>query len=195
MIDQGIRAALHYLHDYLFVGDSGMSECADALQLALRLCERLGVPVGDEKVEGPLTSLIFLGILLDTEARELRLPQEKLIRLRTLIQQWQHKKSCTKRKLLSVIGQLHYACKVVRPGRTFLRRMIDLSTQAREMHHHLLLNAAFRSDLQWWATFLVEWNGVSMMNRNPRVSHEAAITSDISGSWGCSAFNSLSEAE
>lgn len=76
MIDQGIRAALHYLYDYLFVGNPGTSECADALQLALTLCEQLGVPVGDEKVEGPLTSLIFLGILLDTEARELRLPQK-----------------------------------------------------------------------------------------------------------------------
>ena len=186
---------LHYLDDYLFLGDPGTSECADALRLALRLCEQLGVPVAEEKVEGPLTSLIFLGILLDTEARELRLPEEKLIRLRALIRQWQHKKSCTKRELLSVIGQLHHACKVVRPGRTFLRRMIDLSTRAKEMHHHLRLNAAFRSDLQWWATFLVEWNGVSMMSRDPRVGHEASITSDASGSWGCGAFNSQSEAE
>ena len=61
MIDQGIRAVLHYLDDYLllFVGDPGTSECTDALQLALRLCKRLGVLVADEKVEGPLTSLIF----------------------------------------------------------------------------------------------------------------------------------------
>ena len=43
-----------------------------ALQLALRLCKRLGVLVADEKVEGPLTSLIFFSILLDTEAREFK---------------------------------------------------------------------------------------------------------------------------
>ena len=40
MINQGIRAVLHYLDDYLLLGDPGTSECADALQLALRLCER-----------------------------------------------------------------------------------------------------------------------------------------------------------
>ena len=51
MINQGIRAVLHYLDDYLFLGDPGTSECADALQLALRLCERLGVTVAEEKVE------------------------------------------------------------------------------------------------------------------------------------------------
>ena len=194
MINQGIRAVLHYLDDYLFMGDPGSEECADALHLALALCERLGVPVAEGKVEGPDTSLIFLGIQLDTVSRVLRLPEEKLVRLKALISQWQYKKSCTKRELLSLIGQVQHACKVVRPGRTFLRRMIDLSTQAKELHHHLRLNAAFRSDLQWWATFLVEWNGVSMMNRDPRASHEAIITSDASGSWGCGAFNSLVEA-
>lgn len=72
-----------------------------------------------------------------------------------------------------MIGQLHQACKVVRPGRMFLSRMIDLSTEAKEMHHHLCLNAAFRSKFQWWATFLFEWDGVSMsrggISCDPRV--------------------------
>ena len=190
MINQGIRAVLHYLDDYLFLGSPKTTECAVALQLALCLCKRLGVPVADRKVEGLDTSLVFLGIQLDTVCGELRLPREKLTRLKVAIQQWQQKKSCTKRELLSIIGQLQHACKVVRPGRTILRRMIDLSTKAKEMHRHLRLNAAFRSDLQWWASFLVEWNGISMMSRNARTSHQAVITSDASGSWGCGAFNS-----
>ena len=36
MINQG----MHYLDDYLLFGDPGTSECADALKLALGLCER-----------------------------------------------------------------------------------------------------------------------------------------------------------
>ena len=31
MINQGIKAVLHYLDDYLLLGDPGTSECADAL--------------------------------------------------------------------------------------------------------------------------------------------------------------------
>ena len=76
---------------------------------------------------------------------------------------------------------------MVRPGRTFLRRMIELSTVAKELYHHLRLNAGFRSDLQWWALFLPAWNGTSMM---PSVAQGAVIASDASGLWGCGAFSS-----
>ena len=190
MTQHGIHAALHYLDDYIFMGNPETSECADALKLALQLCEQLRVPVSKSKVEGPATILTFLGISLDTVAMELRLPEEKLRRLKLLIQQWKTKKACTKRDLLSLIGQLQHACRVVRPGRTFLRRMIMLSTHPKELHHHVRLNAAFRSDLQWWAAFLQEWNGVSMMTQDPRISPQAIITSDASGNWGCGAFNS-----
>lgn len=105
--------------------------------------------------------------------------------------QWQHKKSCMRRELLSLIGQLQHTCKVVHPGRTFLRCMIDLSTWAKEMHHYLCLNAAFSNA----AMFLGDWNWVSMIIRHPWLSYQAIITSDASGSWGCGAFNSSLEAE
>ena len=71
---------------------------------------------------------------------ELTFPDEKLKRLRALIVQWQHKTSCTKRELLSLIGQLQHACRVVCSGRMYLRRMIDLSTCAKELHHHLQIS-------------------------------------------------------
>lgn len=193
MSRHGIKAVLHYLDDYIFFGSPETQECAEALKIALQLCQRLGVPVSKLKVEGPTTTLAFLGILLDTVTMELRLPVEKLRRLKLTIQQWQLKRSCTKRELLSLIGQLQHACRVVRPGRTFLRRMITLSTHPKELHHHVRLNAAFRSDLQWWASFLEEWNGVSMMSQDPRLPPQAVITSDASGNWGCGAFSSASD--
>jgi hypothetical protein len=112
----GIQAALHYLDDYIFFGNPHTLECADALKRALQLCEQLVVPVSKFKVEGPATVLTFLGISLDTEAMELRLPEEKLRRLKTLTQQWKTKRSCTKRDLLSLIGHLQHACLVVRPS-------------------------------------------------------------------------------
>ena len=191
MTQHGIHAALHYLDDYIFKGNTETSECADALKLALQLCEQLGVSVSKLKVEGPATILTFLEILMDTAAMELRLPEEKLRRLKLQIQQWKTKKSCTKRDLLSLIGQLQHACRVVHPGRTFLGHMIMLSIHPKELHHHVRLNAAFRSDLQWWAAFLQEWNGVSIMIQDPYISPQAIITSDASGNWGCGAFNLL----
>lgn len=138
-------------------------ECGEGLQQALALCEELGAQVSREKLEGPGTSIVFLGILLDTTNLELRLPNDKLQRLRQLIQVWKGKRSCTKRDLLSLIGQLQHTCKVVHPGRTFLRSMIELSTVAKQLHHHISLNRGFKSDLEWWALFLPTWNGITMM--------------------------------
>lgn len=62
---QGVRVALHYLDDYLICGAPRSRECSEALEGTLRTCERLGVPVSKEKLEGPTTSLSFLGITVD----------------------------------------------------------------------------------------------------------------------------------
>ena len=35
----GVRSALHYLDDYLLFGDPESQECAEALKLAVKLCE------------------------------------------------------------------------------------------------------------------------------------------------------------
>lgn len=44
-------------------------------QVTLLICERLGIPVAFEKLEGPFTQISFLGIVLDSEAHQLSLPQ------------------------------------------------------------------------------------------------------------------------
>lgn len=133
--------------------------------------------------------ITFWGIELDTQQLQLRLPAEKLQRLLQVIRVWQCRKSCTKRELLSLIGQLQHTCRVVRSRCTFLRRMISLSTKAKELHHHLRLNKCFRSDLPWWAT---TWNGVSMMSSVCCDTPCAVITSNASN-WGYGAFNSTGD--
>ena len=66
--------------------------------------------------------------LIDTVKMEIRLPADKLARLQLLINQWGAKTVCTKRDLLSLLGHLQHACKVVPTGRSFLRHMINTST-------------------------------------------------------------------
>ena len=186
---RGIESVLHYLDDFLILGPPESVRCQQALDLAMSTCEEVGFPLALEKVEGPDTVLPFLGIELDTKALQLRLPAVKLHQLRALITTWEGKRSCTKRELLSLIGHLQHACKVVKPGRTFLRRMIDLAYTASQLHHHIRLNLGFRSDLHWWSLFLDRWNGVGMLtNLRRHPPPGITLTSDASGSWGCGAF-------
>ena len=123
----GVEFVMHYLDDYLFGGQAGTNQCEKALTIGIGVCDEVGAPVAQQKVEGPTTTIQFLGILLDTVAMELQLPADKLRRLKALIVKFKGKRSCTKRELLSLIGHLQHACQVVRPGRSFLRRMIELT--------------------------------------------------------------------
>ena len=137
---------------------------------------------------GPLTTLTFLGIQIDTASLQLRLPQEKLQRLVALLNEWMRggptptpRRSGTKRDLLSLIGLLNHAVSVVKPGRTFLRSLIDASTSVRALDHHVHLPARARADIAWWYTFLQSWNGVSLL----LAADPSQLTlSDASGSWG-----------
>lgn len=185
---KGVQPGIHYLDDFLFFGTASSGDCGRSLQSALSTCNELGTPVVPHKVKGPVTVLDFLGILLDTEMMELRLPQDKLVSLKRMIRQWLRRKACRKRELLSLIGHLSYACKVIPPGRPFLRRLIELASQAKLLHHHLRLNIQTRCDLQWWSLFLEKWNGVSMMSLIGCSTPSVCVTSDASGSWGCGAF-------
>ena len=193
LYERGIRSALHYLDDFLLLGPPDHPGCQQALSTTLTLCAELGFPVAPEKTEGPATSLIFLGIEIDTMAQQLRLPEEKLQRLLTALYQWMSQATCPtprgsgkKRELLSLIGLLNHAAVVVRPGRAFMRSLIDAATRAKDLDHWVHLNRAARADLAWWLTFLRTWNGTSVIKpTNPPF----VLRSDASGSWGCGAVH------
>ena len=102
-------------------------------QQCMQCVRRPGLPVEPDKDEGPATTITFLGMELDSVALEIRLPQEKLSQLKAVLASWRGRKVCRKRDLLSLIGLLSHACKAVRAGRSFLRRLIDLSTIAKHL--------------------------------------------------------------
>ena len=180
---------LHYLDDFLLVGPPGQPTCQESMTTMMQLCERLGVPVATEKCEGPATCITFLGIVLDSSLQQLRLPPEKLQEISFLTRSWLGLHKVTKRELLSLIGKLSFAAKVVPAGRLFLRRLIQLSTTARRLHHHIRLNSEARADIRWWNSFLPSWNGVAMFI-SPEWSDADSLQlfTDASGSLGYGAY-------
>ena len=78
MEQHGAQPLLHYLDDFLTIGPPNSNICQQNLDTIKQICDILGVPLALEKVEGPATSLSFLGITLDTVTMEAKLPPEKL---------------------------------------------------------------------------------------------------------------------
>ena len=182
----GVAHQLHYLDDFLFFGAPYSDEAARALEIVTRVLHMLGITIATHKTEGPATSVVFLGIVLDTLRQELRLPEEKLTRLRDLLQTWSTWTFCNRRDLESLLGHLSHAATVVRHGRTFLRELFPLLRRTRKDHHFIHLTAGARADLTWWHLFVQDWNGISFF---PQATPSVEVTSDASGSFGCGAVS------
>ena len=186
---RGVSMSLHYLDDFLTMGPASSTLCQKNLSMFQQVCDELGIPLATEKIEGPSTSLTFLGILLDTSCMEARLPDDKLQRIQKEISSWLGRKKATKKEILSLVGLLQHATKVVKCGRTFISRMYWTAARVRELHFYVRLNQDFRSDLHWWHTFLGSWNGLSFLRYvGPGCPPDHSIQTDASGTWGCGAF-------
>ena len=136
---------IHYLDDFFLVGPPHSPECTRSVDTILQVCAKLGVPVAEDKQEGPSTTITFLGIELDSARQELRLPPQKLTSLQQEIQTWLTRSH--KRQLLSLIGKLSFAAKVILAGRLFLHRLIDFSTTVKPLNHHVTLYSQERANI------------------------------------------------
>ena len=194
----GRSIILHYLDDFLNVFNPSNLRRSEAPRLAgaelsteLATCDELGVPIKASKLVMPTTCLSFLGIVLDSEALEARLPEDKIIELRDLVTEWRGKRSGSKRQVESLTGKLMFAAQIIPAGRPFLRALINSHKSAREAHHWVHLNAACREDLVWWLELLSEWNGISMFRfrgwseiADFQMASDAAVTKGLGISFG-----------
>ena len=140
---RGVVNIFHYLDDFTVVGPSNSESCHQELITLKQVCTELGVPLATDKEEGPSTTIVFLGIVIDAVKQELRLPADKLMHLQGILIEWEKCKSCTRKELESFIGVLQHACRVIKPGRSFLRQATALLSVTKHHYHHVHLNAEF----------------------------------------------------
>ena len=153
----GIKFMLHVLDDFMFLSIDEET-CEADLRKFIMLCEDIGVPLAPEKTEWPAMLMIFLGILLNSIKMEATLPDEKVTKCKKEIRALLHSnvKRVQLQKLQSVIGLLNFACRVVSPGRAFLRRLIDRTCKIKSKFHRVRVTEEMKLDLKMWLKFLVE---------------------------------------
>ena len=93
-----------------------------ALKNFQEICSTIGIPLSGEKPFPPSTVMEYMGITLDADLMEARLPDKTVQKMCQLLLDFSTQSSCTLKELLSLIGLLNFACSVVRLGRAFLRR-------------------------------------------------------------------------
>jgi len=183
-----IDLILHLLDDFLLIAPS-KDIGSKQLDLFLQMCSYLGIPIAPEKTFGPATTLSFAGIELDTIRSEARLPQDKIEKCTALISDFLRRKKVSLKEIQSLTGLLNFACSVVKPGRAFLRRLIDLSIGLRSVHHFIRITREVKQDLQLWLSFLSQFNGKSFfLDDLWLTSSKLNLVTDASGALGFGAI-------
>ena len=102
-------------------------------------------------------------MLIDTSTMTASISEEWKEDLISSLQSLCHHHRCTKSELLSLIGKLCFACKVIPAGRILLCRLIDTSCSVSHLHHHIRLTKGLTKethlDIYWWLQFLPQLNG------------------------------------
>ena len=173
---------LHYLDDFLFGGRKGTDDCACIMSVFQDKMMLLGVPVAQEKTEGPLTKICFLGLEIDSEESVIRIPRIKIQEITDKINDTLPRKKCKLKQMQSLIGSLNFACRAIVPGRPFCRCLINATCGLTKQHHHLRITSNTKNDLVLWLQFFRDFNGVSVFHDRFWVSnYDLQLYTDSAG--------------
>ncbi|XP_056596689.1 uncharacterized protein LOC130414700 [Triplophysa dalaica] len=151
---------IHLLDDFLIISPHNSIPAAH-LSIVQKLFAKLGIPLAQEKNAGPSTSIEFLGINLDSEKFQASLPKEKIDRIILVATSLIDNPNCSKRELLSILGHLNFAVRIIPQGRPFISHLLSLASSVPALEDQLSLTNACRNELSLWITFLKQWNGLS----------------------------------
>jgi len=115
--DYNLKNIIHILDDF-FIAEASRQQCLSSFSTLLR----------------------FFMSVRDSTRMEARLPEDKLLCTRALLNSFTGRRSVRLLELQSLIDTLQFACKAVIPGRTFLQHMIDLTRGVHNCFHHIRLN-------------------------------------------------------
>lgn len=179
---------LHLLDDFLIISLS-RETCSQQLSVFLGICDYLGIPIAPERTCGPATTLSFAGIELDSIRMEARLPQDKIMKCTEMLNSFIYRKKVTLNELQTVFGLLNFACAIIKPGRAFLRQLIDLTIGVQLAHFLIWVTSEARADLQLWLSFLQNFNGKPFfLDDNWLNSSQLNLYTDASGVLGFGAI-------
>ena len=178
-----IRVIGVIIDDLLFHGPA--ADGAEALQRQLdkadEIMKELGVPAND-KGQGPSTSLVFQGILIDTILGLFSVDEEQREYIISRLKDILDSDHCKRKSLESINGSLGWLCFVILHGRS--RR--DLIQKACNSDLKMIpISKALRKQLKWWLDILTRraYRPSQIWFRN-EIQKSLLIQSDASGEHG-----------
>ena len=187
MITQRITNAIRHIHEKMgyfllnyvddFLGASEQNKVQQAFQHLTQLLINLGVEAVPDKTIPPTTRIEFLGVTFDSKTMTMEVTQERIGEILGELNTWLVKESATRKEVESLIGKLQFASKCIKPGRTFIARLI-LWLKNMNRKSRYTIPAEAKKDMAWWGRFLEQYNGISILwlTKIPKI--DQLITTD-----------------
>ncbi|KAG2997504.1 hypothetical protein PC120_g21266 [Phytophthora cactorum] len=148
--------------------------------------------VNDDKFTTWRHRLTVLGLIFDTVAGTVAMPESKILKAKHLVAKAFHAASLSRTEYRSLLGSLRHVATCVRPTRVFLQR---LPSGERIIHRarSIALSAAMRDDLLWWWHVLgsPSLNDVPPAYFDASSAHNITVFTDASDIGICAIIPSL----
>lgn len=191
----------NYLDDFLFV-DFSFERCQYVQRVFTHLLHFLGFNISWHKCSSSSVVTRYLGIDFDSCLMQLRIPDDKMMKLHRELDFFKNKSRATSNQIQKLCGILAHCSKVVRGGRTFSHRIIALlkNLQGRS---RVRLSPCFKADLAWWRSLATFFNGSATMISHNFGDGPAFYTDSsnqgyglvLGGDWQAGHFVTVEEAQ
>lgn len=156
---------VNYLDDYIVISDS-YDACINDQAKVISMLRYVGFQISWSKVSAPSKVTRYLGIEVDSECMELRLPVDKIGKMLDLIAQFKAKPIVSRKDVQRLSGLLAHCATLVKGGRSYTRRLYDLEKiAAGTKTKRVRLTTAALEDLCWWENFGSHFNGRSTIKK------------------------------
>ena len=167
--------AINYLDD---LGGVQEEETADmAFDTLRRLLVQFGLTEAISKSCAPNYVMVFLGVEVNSVLLTLRIPEDKMQEILTILENWSNKQICSLKELQSLVGLLNFASRCIKSGRIYLARILNFLHDMPPTGRHIVPRET-QLDIKWWKEFFPLYNGVTMMLNNDWSRPDEVLASD-----------------
>jgi hypothetical protein len=167
-----------YLDD--FYGAAPPEKAFNAFERLQILLDELGLKSSPEKDCSPSTSMVCLGIAVNTIELSLAVPPSRVEELSAELVLWKSRKHFTVKQLQSLLGKLSYVSACVKPGRIFMSRLLGKLRAFPSGSKRAAVTTDMKNDIDWWLEFLPVYNGVSIIKADEWDFAELHFATDAS---------------
>ena len=180
----GVRLII-YIDDILVMAETE-SLLQDHISAVVYLLENLGFVINHPKSQlTPSQEIEFLGFTVNSSRMELKLPGEKIKKIRAEAGKALQAHSVSALALSRLIGKMNVATQAIQMAPLYYRNLQSCLREAlqegQDYSSVVTLTQEAQEELEWWKVHFTQWNGRSL------IAHNSSLTIETDASkkgWG-----------